>query len=63
MITYSHCIYVPKTESSQVARLAKWYGDRLEITYKVAVVLLHSGVRIPYLAYLNFHLKFAKFYS
>ena len=32
------------------ARLAKRYGDRLEIKYKVAVVLLHSGVRIPYLA-------------
>ena len=34
----------------QAARLAKWNGDRLEIKYKVAVMLMHAGVRIPYLA-------------
>ena len=32
------------------ARLAKRYGDRLEITHRAAVVHSHSGVRIPYLA-------------
>lgn len=42
--------YIMGRGVTKIARLAKRYGDRLEIFDRVAVVHSHSRVRIPYLA-------------